>query len=191
MISAETSNSGRWPITESVAQCSTISAASIRYADVRRLASRQRIPKQVSRSDDRPKEAIPEMLSGRKVLAVVEDDLERARELLANKAGSLVIQLQNTLGIERLNKSATFAFFRRLLNFAPYKLHTKLRYDSHLDYFACDSMLECYRAPSLLSRFDYDFRLAHTAQTPIRHAHQEESRKHWTHEREGFDTFSG
>ncbi|HVR21787.1 MAG TPA: type IV secretion system DNA-binding domain-containing protein [Candidatus Polarisedimenticolia bacterium] len=94
---------------------------------------------------NRPKEAIPEMLSGRKVLAVAEDDLERARELLANKAGSLVIQLQDTLGIERLNKSATFAFFRRLLNFAPYKLHTKLRYDRHLDYFACDSMLECYR----------------------------------------------
>jgi type IV secretion system protein TrbE len=94
---------------------------------------------------NRPHEAIAEMLSGRKVFAVVEEDLARARELLTNKAVSLVIQLEDSLGIERLDKSAAFAFFRRLLNFAPYKLNAKFRYDRHLDYFACDSMLECYR----------------------------------------------
>ena len=94
---------------------------------------------------NRPQAVIPEMLSGRKVLTVVEDDLARACELLNNKADSFVIQLEGALGIERLDKSAAFAFFRRLLNFEPYKLHTGLRYDRHLDYFACDSMLECYR----------------------------------------------
>ena len=94
---------------------------------------------------NRPQSAIPEMLSGRKVLSIVEDDLARACELLANKAASFAIQLEDTLGIERLDKAAGFAFFRRLLNFAPFKLHTRLKYDLHLDYFACDSMLECYR----------------------------------------------
>ena len=94
---------------------------------------------------NRPHEAIAEMLSGRKVFAVVEEDLARARELLTNKAVSLVIQLEDSVGIERLDKSAAFAFFRRLLNFAPYKLSAKFRCDRHLDYFACDSMLECYR----------------------------------------------
>src|SRR5438132_502149 len=94
---------------------------------------------------NRPQEAIAEMLSGRKVLTIVEDDLARARELLNNKAASFVIQLEDALGIERLDKSAAFAFFRRLLNFEPYKFHTRLRYDRHLDYFACDSTLECYR----------------------------------------------
>jgi type IV secretion/conjugal transfer VirB4 family ATPase len=93
----------------------------------------------------RPQAAIPEMLSGRKVLTIVEDDLARARELLANKAASFVIQLEDALGIERLDKSGAFAFFRRLLNFAPYKLDSGLKYDTHLDYFACDSTLECYR----------------------------------------------
>jgi type IV secretion system protein TrbE len=94
---------------------------------------------------NRPQEAIPEMLSGRKVFTLVEDDLARACELLTNKTASFVIQLEDVLGIERLDKSAAFAFFRRLLNFAPYKLHARLRYDRYLDYFACDSMLECYR----------------------------------------------
>jgi len=94
---------------------------------------------------NRPQDAIAEMLSGGRVLTLVEDDLARACELLATKASSFVIQLEDALGIERLDKSAAFAFFRRLLNFAPHKLHSKLRYDGHLDYFACDSMLECYR----------------------------------------------
>jgi type IV secretion system protein TrbE len=93
----------------------------------------------------RPQEALPTMLSGTKVLTIVEDDLARARELLANKAASFVVQLEERLGIEQLDKAAAFAFFRRLLNFAPHKFHTKLKYDLHLDYFTCDSTLECYR----------------------------------------------
>jgi type IV secretion system protein VirB4 len=94
---------------------------------------------------NRPQSAIPEMLSGGKVLTIIDEDLARARELLGNKAASFAVQLEDTLGIERLDKFAAFDLFRRLLNFAPYKLHTKLKYDFHLDYFACDSMLECYR----------------------------------------------
>lgn len=93
----------------------------------------------------RPQSAIPEMLSGGKVLTILQDDLGRARELLGNIAGSFAIQLEDTLGIECLGKSAAFTFFRRLLNFAPYQQHARLKYDLHLDYFSCDSMLECYR----------------------------------------------
>ncbi len=94
---------------------------------------------------NRPQSAIREMLSGGKVLTIVGEDLARARELLGNKAASFAVQLQDTLGLERLDKAAAFAFFRRLLNVTPYKRHTKLKYDFHLDYFACDSILECYR----------------------------------------------
>ncbi|HWY48938.1 MAG TPA: DUF87 domain-containing protein [Bryobacteraceae bacterium] len=93
----------------------------------------------------RPQSAIPELLSAKKMLTVAGDDLDRARELLANKATSFAIQLHDVVGIELLQRPAAFQFFRRLLNFAPHKLYSGLKYDLHLDYFACDSSLECYR----------------------------------------------
>ena len=93
----------------------------------------------------RPHSAIRELLSARKILTVVAADLERARELLSNKAASFAIQLDDAVGIELLEKDAAFRFFRRLMNFAPYKLHSGLKYDEHLDYFVSDSALECYR----------------------------------------------
>ncbi len=93
----------------------------------------------------RPQSAIRERLSARKILTVVDADLERARELLANKAASFAIQLADAVGIELLQKDAAFLFFRRLVNFAPYKLHSRLKYDAQLDYFVSDSALECYR----------------------------------------------
>ena len=36
--------------------------------------------------------------------------MARARELLGNKAASFAIQLEDTLGVERLDKSAAFDF---------------------------------------------------------------------------------
>lgn len=85
------------------------------------------------------------LLSAQRTLAVAESELGRARELLANKAASFAIQLRDVVGIELLGKHAAFQFFRRLLNFAPYKLHSTLKYDLYLDFFACDSALECFR----------------------------------------------
>jgi type IV secretion/conjugal transfer VirB4 family ATPase len=93
----------------------------------------------------RPQLAIRELLSANKTLTVAGDDLDRARELMANKAASFAIQLHDVVGIELLQRQAAFQFFRRLLNFAPHKLYSGLKYDLHLDYFACDSALECYR----------------------------------------------
>jgi len=93
----------------------------------------------------RPHSVIQELLSPRKTFAIVEDELERAQELLENKAASFVIQLRDAIGIEVLGKHAAFQFFRRLMNFAPHKVYGGLKYDLHLDYFVCDSPLECYR----------------------------------------------
>ena len=93
----------------------------------------------------RPQSAIRELLSASKTLTVAGDDLDRARELLANKATSFAIQLHDVVGIELLQRPAAFQFFRRLLNFAPHKLYSGLKYGLHLDYFVCDTSLECYR----------------------------------------------
>ncbi len=92
-----------------------------------------------------PQSAIRELLSISKTLTVAGGDLDRARELLTNKAASFAVQLNDVVGIKVLQRGAAFEFFRRLLNFAPHKLHSRLKYDLHLDYFACDSALECHR----------------------------------------------
>jgi type IV secretion system protein TrbE len=94
---------------------------------------------------NRPQSAVREMLSADRTFMLFEDDLARASELLGNKAASLVIQLQDTLGVELLDKADAFQFFRRLLNFSSYKLESRIKYDLHLDYFTCDSSLECHR----------------------------------------------
>jgi type IV secretory pathway VirB4 component len=64
----------------------------------------------------RPQSAIRELLSATKTLTVAADDLDQARELLANKAASFAIQLNDVVGIEVLQRGAAFQFFRRLLN---------------------------------------------------------------------------
>src|SRR5262249_2282100 len=48
----------------------------------------------------RPQSAIPELLSARKSLVILEADLRRAIELLGNKAESFVVQLRDAIGIE-------------------------------------------------------------------------------------------
>jgi type IV secretion system protein TrbE len=92
-----------------------------------------------------PKREIQEMFSTRKRIEVLDADIERAREVLTNKVASFVIQLRDAVPIQVATKQAAFTFFRRLLNYAPHKANAPLQYDEHLDYFACDSTLECHR----------------------------------------------
>ena len=92
-----------------------------------------------------PRASLREALSTGQAITILEADLERAREVLSNKAASFVVQLQDAVGIEIATKTAAYAFFRRLLNLAPHKAAVPLRHDTHLDYFVCDSLLECHR----------------------------------------------
>ncbi len=92
-----------------------------------------------------PRRGIRELLSTEKRIEILDADLERAREVLTNKVASFVIQLRDAVPVTVVSKQDAFAFFRRLLNFAPHKAVAPLKYDSHLDYFACDSTLECHR----------------------------------------------
>ena len=92
-----------------------------------------------------PRASIREALSTGQAITVLEADLDRAREMLSNKAASFVVQLQDAVGIDLASKPAAYAFFRRLLNYAPHKAAVPLKHDSHLDYFVCDSLLECHR----------------------------------------------
>jgi type IV secretion/conjugal transfer VirB4 family ATPase len=93
-----------------------------------------------------PQASLREWLSTDGKITVLEEDLNRAREVLTNKVMSFVVQLQDTVQVEVLDKQRAFRFLRRLLNYTPYKADgIRLKYDSYVDYQACDSALECHR----------------------------------------------
>jgi type IV secretion system protein VirB4 len=66
-----------------------------------------------------PLAGLRERLSTRNTLTVLDEELERARELLANKVMNFVVQLPDSLQAEVLDKQQAFRFLRRLLNYAP------------------------------------------------------------------------
>ena len=93
-----------------------------------------------------PRATMHEAFSTEKKITVMTDELSRAKEVLTNKVNSFVIQLQDSFEISILEKQDAFRFLRRLVNFEPWKADSgRLRTDHFVDYFACDSHLECHR----------------------------------------------
>ncbi len=93
-----------------------------------------------------PGRAVREALSTDRALTVLETGLEKASDILRQKVASFVTQLQDVVPVEVLDKERSFRFFRRLLNYTPVKAETVgLKYDSYVDFQACDSTLECHR----------------------------------------------
>ena len=92
-----------------------------------------------------PARAIRQWLSPQEVLRVLGDDLERAVATLHHKAEAFQVQLSD-VGLERLAKTEAFRFLRELVNYDEAVIDAaKLRYDTHVDYFASDSAVECHR----------------------------------------------
>jgi type IV secretion system protein VirB4 len=64
---------------------------------------------------------------------------------LEEQARAVQALLADTVAPERLTKKEAFGFFRHLVNFTPAKREGTLTYDTHLDFFASDSPVECHR----------------------------------------------
>ncbi len=93
-----------------------------------------------------PVETAQQLFSATKSALFLEAEITRACGMFANKVRSFLVQLEDTAKPELLKKDAAFGFFRRLLNFAPHKSGTvRLKHDTFLDYYVCDSNLECHR----------------------------------------------
>jgi len=91
-------------------------------------------------------QAVWGMLSTEKAITVFEEELTKACAVLTNKVMSFVIQLQDVLPMETLDRQRAYRFLRSLVNYAPYKHeNAQLKYDSFVDFQLCDSTLECYR----------------------------------------------
>lgn len=94
-----------------------------------------------------PRKALGSWFSQGKTLEIVEQDLARAVEALRNKVESLVVQLQDVIGLEWLGKAQAFQhLFCRLLNYAPHKSDfATLHGDDDIAFQAGNSALECNR----------------------------------------------
>lgn len=85
-------------------------------------------------------------LSQAKTVAWLETQFTEAAERLRHSADAFALHLSDVLRPEPLEKAASFRLFRRLLNYSEWKAGAAaLKYDSFVDFFACDSSLECHR----------------------------------------------
>jgi len=96
-----------------------------------------------------PRKAFRELravLSTRKQLLLLDSELERARATLRAKARSFLVQIGDFVKSRIVLKDESFRFFKQILNFSPLKIqHAQLKHDTFLDYYLCESHLECHR----------------------------------------------
>ena len=105
----------------------------------------------------RPAKALVELLayfSTQKQVALLDREIAKAQATLLQKAQSFVLQVSDFLAVRLLDKQEAFRILKRTLNFAPEKLdQAKLKYDTFLDYYLCDSHLECHRGHLRLDEY--------------------------------------
>jgi type IV secretion/conjugal transfer VirB4 family ATPase len=93
-----------------------------------------------------PARKLQTLFSKERTLENLERELDRSRQVLAQRVASFVVQLQDVAPLRLLDKKEAYLVLRRLLNFAPHKAEgPALGYDQFVDYQACDSTLECHR----------------------------------------------
>ena len=86
------------------------------------------------------------MLSTRKQLLLIEGELDRSRTALRSKVRNFCAQVVDFVGIRILPKAEAFRVLKQILNFSPLKIeNARLKHDTFLDYYLCESHLECHR----------------------------------------------
>lgn len=86
------------------------------------------------------------LLSTQKQVLLLGSELAGAQALLRQKAETFVLQVNDFLDAEILDKQRAFAALKQTLNFSPLKLEcARLKHDTFLDYYLPESHLECHR----------------------------------------------
>ncbi|HEY6291386.1 MAG TPA: hypothetical protein VI455_07485 [Terriglobia bacterium] len=110
---------------------------------------RRKLASVLARIAAEPRNAFRELgaaFSTGKRVEVIDDQIERLSALLLAKARSFVLQAADFLPTEILGKAEAFGVLKRLLNFAPHKIeNARLKHDAFLDWYLCESHLECHR----------------------------------------------
>jgi type IV secretion/conjugal transfer VirB4 family ATPase len=110
---------------------------------------KQALLKSISEFPKNPRNALQQIraaLSSRKQVALLDTDLSKALATLHQKVRSFILQVSDFVRVDMLAKQEAFRILKRTLNFAPLKLRlARLKHDTFLDYYLCESHLECHR----------------------------------------------
>jgi type IV secretion/conjugal transfer VirB4 family ATPase len=100
----------------------------------------------LSKSPSRAFPALQSHLSAKKRVLVLGEHLDMAQATLLQKVQSFILQVADFLPTRILEKQECFRVLKNTLNFHPAKIGlAKLKYDAFLDYYLCESHLECHR----------------------------------------------
>lgn len=96
-----------------------------------------------------PREALRELrafLSVRNQTVLIDGAIEQSAVLLRAKARSFLTQVGDFVSARLLHKQESFRVLKKILNFSPSKIeNVRLKHDTFLDYYLCESHLECHR----------------------------------------------
>ena len=110
---------------------------------------KRKIASALAKLTEHPAKAIREIwayFSTRKQVVFLDREITTAQATLIQKAESFILQVSDFLTARLLDKHEAFRILKRTLNFAPDKLElARLKYDTFLDYYLCESHLECHR----------------------------------------------
>ena len=84
--------------------------------------------------------------SGRKQVVLLDREISKGQAGLRQKVDSFILQVNDFLPMRLLDKQEAFRVLKQTLNFDPQKIAlARLKYDTFLDYYLCESHLECHR----------------------------------------------
>jgi len=96
-----------------------------------------------------PSKALGELrahFSGTKQVVLLDRELSKGQATLRQKVESFILQVSDFLPMRLLDKQEAFRVLKQTLNFDPQKIAlARLKYDTFLDYYLCESHLECHR----------------------------------------------
>jgi len=105
----------------------------------------------------RPAKALGELrahFSGRKQVFLLDRKVTKGQASLLQKVKSFILQVSDFLPLRLLDKQEAFRILKKTLNFAPEKIESaRLKHDTFLDYYLCESHLECHRGHLLLDDY--------------------------------------
>ena len=103
----------------------------------------------LSKLSSEPRQAVSDLLallSTCKQVLLLDGELKRARAALRAKVQSFLLQVSDFVEGRILPKEEAFRVLKRILNFSPLKIeNARLKHDTFLDYYLCESHLECHR----------------------------------------------
>ena len=77
---------------------------------------------------------------------MLDREISKGQASLRQKVDSFILQVNDFLPVRLLDKQEAFRVLKQTLNFDPQKIAlARLKYDTFLDYYLCESHLECHR----------------------------------------------